>query len=294
MTAAANKGVTFTAPLMVARLRRHYLQPGPLPGGVFAHEVQANGHLGLTGNRRCDAIAVGFTTASGRRMIGHEIKVSRGDWLAELSKVGKADWWADACHEWWVVAPSVDVVHPEELPHGWGLMVVSTRTTTRLDKVVRAAVKDPHDPPWEAVRAFLARCDTLRAQTEHAHRAQVEQQVRDESAKREQQQREAGRARELSPDERRGSNIARLLREATGGSPYYLPVTDEEVAAAALHYHAVVRHTVNLTAGFRRVENDLRRLMDSDRLTDLQKTVAAAETLRTQPLTQEPADGQAS
>jgi hypothetical protein len=103
---------------LLARLRRHYIKPGRgLPGGIFAAEVGINGGAGI--GQRCDAIYVGFTSSSGRLMVGHELKVSRSDWLHELARPGKADWWHDNCHEWWVVAATSDLVKPEELPPGW-------------------------------------------------------------------------------------------------------------------------------------------------------------------------------
>jgi len=54
-------------------------------------------------------------------IIGHEIKVSRSDWLAELRDPSKAEAWARHCHYWYIVAPA-DVVR-DDLPEGWGLLV---------------------------------------------------------------------------------------------------------------------------------------------------------------------------
>lgn len=145
---------------LLARLRRHYLKPGPMPGGVFVPECGINGRQGSS--RRCDALYVGFTSASGRRLIGHELKVSRSDWRHELDQPAKADSWADECHEWYVVAPSTDIVPPDELPAGWGLLVPNTRTKIRMDIAVKATRKpDDHNPSWDIVRSVMARVDTL-------------------------------------------------------------------------------------------------------------------------------------
>ena len=143
---------------LMARLQRHYIKPGqPFPGGVFLPEVGWNGG----GSSRCDAIYVGFTGTSGRILVGHEVKASRSDWLNELNKPGKADAWADQCHEWWLVtAPGI--VHDGELPDGWGLMVPG-RTTTRMQVKVRAHRHRDRTPSWEASRSIMARQDTLRA-----------------------------------------------------------------------------------------------------------------------------------
>lgn len=150
-------GDKVTAAEMVRRLRRHYIKPGPFPGGIFLNECGLNG---ATGNR-VDGLYVGFTSTSGRHLVGHEIKVSRADWRHELDQPGKADYWADQCHAWYAVAPSTDIIKPEELPDGWGLMVINPRSKTRLDVVVKATVHKDRQPSWQVVRSIMARLDTL-------------------------------------------------------------------------------------------------------------------------------------
>ena len=66
---------------------------------------------------------------------GHEVKVSRSDWLAELADPSKAEAWKRYCDRWWLVAPA-GVVRDRELPQGWGLLVPSA-------KGLRAAVMAP-------------------------------------------------------------------------------------------------------------------------------------------------------
>lgn len=55
---------------------------------------------------------------------GHEIKVSRSDWLAELTDPSKADAWKRFVHHWWLVVPDAAIVQPGELPDDWGLLAV--------------------------------------------------------------------------------------------------------------------------------------------------------------------------
>lgn len=168
---------SYTAKQMIEMLRRHYI-PEPQngmnrPGGVFAHEVAVNGTWGAAGSRRADALYAGFTSASGRILIGHEVKVSRADWRAELAQIEKADAWSDACHAWYIVAPSIHVVPPEELPHGWGLLTPPrTSRGRRFVTAVKAEVKTDHEPPWWAVRSFMARLDTLMFNDLH-HRSKL-------------------------------------------------------------------------------------------------------------------------
>lgn len=287
MTAAANRGVVFTAQTLLARLHRHYTPPGPLPGGLFAAEVAVNGGRVLS---RCDAVYVGFTSASGRRMIGHEIKVTRADWRRELDQAGKADYWHDACQEWWVVAPSTEVVPPEELPAGWGLMVVNPRTATRLDKVRRAEVR-PHDPPWEAVRSFMARVDTIRAQAESAHRNQVENTIRAQLTATQDRHQAAAAELRLTPEVRTATKVVALIQAARNTTQTWMQVPPETIAAAALDHAALTDRAQVMRAQLARLETilagsaaDAARILAAVAELDRQ----AAENNSAQPLTRTP------
>lgn len=204
-----------TTPELLARLQRHYLKPGTdLPGGVFLSEVGWNG--GGTGAGGCDAIYVGFTSTSGRILVGHELKVSRADWLNELNKPGKSDAWADQCHEWWLVVSDPAIVNDGELPAGWGLMVPGT-SKARM-RIIQKPDRKPatHNPSWLAVRSIMARQDTLRSQ--------AIAKVRD-SARREawadQQQRvddEVARRMRSAPDAQYLKERLARVEQALGGS----------------------------------------------------------------------------
>lgn len=142
-------------------LEKHYIKRADRPGGVFLREVGENGNWGS--GQRADALYVGFTSASGRLLIGHEVKVSRSDWLTELKKVGKADRWADECHAWYLVVEDPAIVHEHELPEGWGLMAPGPRG---MKIITRARIYDRR-PSWDAVRSIMARWDTLNSQAAH-------------------------------------------------------------------------------------------------------------------------------
>ena len=169
-----------TTKTLLDRLERHYIKPsgiGGFPGGVFIRECGINGP-GATS--RVDALYAGFTSTSGRLLIGHEVKASRADWRKELDSSGKADFWHDNVHAWYIVAPSTEIVRPEELPDGWGLMVLNTKTTTRMDVKVKARVDADRVPSWTATRSILSRLDTLRANHETELRSEIYQRVRKE------------------------------------------------------------------------------------------------------------------
>lgn len=147
---------------LLAALRRHYLAPNDRePAGLFVNEVPPNGFW--ANERRCDAVFLGFTNASGRVMIGHELKTSRSDWLRELDNARKADLWADQCHEFWVVVSDKAIVDLTELPAGWGLMSPPAgRNRRRMTIHVKATRKTNHTPSWDATRSVLARAEKVR------------------------------------------------------------------------------------------------------------------------------------
>lgn len=161
---------------LIGRLRRHYLPRVDRPGGIFVTECGLND--GSARQRRCDALHVGFTSTSGRLLRGHEIKVSRADWLTELGAVDKASVWADQCHEWWLVTPDPGIVHAGELPPGWGHLVPDARSTSRFKVVTPAERKpDTHQPSWLIVRSIMARLDTLQTQQQSAFQASTKADV---------------------------------------------------------------------------------------------------------------------
>lgn len=121
-TAAELPGITPQAQGLSAgtirdALERHYRKPGaPRDGEILIPEVQAPGS-----NRRADLVRVGMWASRGTGIDVHEIKVSRADWLRELSDPAKAEAWWPYCNRFWVVAVP-GIIPVEELPEGWGLM----------------------------------------------------------------------------------------------------------------------------------------------------------------------------
>lgn len=161
---------TVTAGELLERLKRHYIKPGDLmPGGAFLPEV-------VLGSRRADALYVSFFRSRGKMLVGHEIKVSRADWLHELDQPAKAEAWEPNCHAWYVVAPSTQIVRPEELPEGWGLLIPGP-SRTRMTVAVKAAVHEDRNPSWEATHALLQKMDTQRMRAIEADREKTREQA---------------------------------------------------------------------------------------------------------------------
>lgn len=77
--------------------------------------------------------------SSSQAIHGHEVKVSRADWLTELRDPTKAERIKRYCNFWWLVVPDAAIVKPGELPEGWGLMV---KAGTGLRTKVRAPRMD--------------------------------------------------------------------------------------------------------------------------------------------------------
>lgn len=263
---------------LLAQLERHYIKPSaPMPGGLFLPEVGQNGGWGS--GSRADAIYVGFTSSSGRILVGHELKISRSDWLNELNKPGKADAWADECHEWWLVVNDPGIVHPGELPADWGLMSPSPRSRNRMQIHTRAVRKDPavHRPAWDAVRSIMAREDTLRAQAIERARAdayraataevneRVEQRIKNELAQSEHNDATVRLLRERlrAVDNALGNQIVWDRNKIAG---FLNQTTTDEIA----QIRAVLKETGSVKASVRRLSgighnyqlDDLQRAID--------------------------------
>lgn len=87
--------------------------------------------------------------SSSQALHGHEVKVSRSDWLAELKDPTKSDRVKKYCMHWWLVVPDASIVKPGELPDDWGLMVIS-------GKGLRAHKKAPLLTPEPLTLDFVA------------------------------------------------------------------------------------------------------------------------------------------
>lgn len=86
---------------------------------------------------------------STQAMHGHEVKVSRSDWLTELRDLSKSERIKRYCNFWWLVVSDASIVKDGELPEGWGLMV---KAGDRL----RSKVKAPELTPESLTLDFIA------------------------------------------------------------------------------------------------------------------------------------------
>lgn len=200
-----------TAELLTA-LRAHYIKPvpasqrfqGQTDSDLLVEEVCAPG-----GTRRCDLLRIGMWASRGHRIIVHELKVSRPDFLKELEDPAKAEAWWPYCHEFWIAAPA-NLIDPAELPDGWGLMVPPSDPRRRRFKVVKqAATKDPQVTPGLLVE-IARRVDNARlseiSRLNEEHRSAVYRAVEKERRNRE--------ARAMSPEVERAVTVVEQLEKA--------------------------------------------------------------------------------
>lgn len=153
-----------TAKDMMALLEGHYATPPSKPaGGRLISEIQAP-----NSTRRADALYLPITTAGRGSIIGHEIKVSRSDVLAEIGDPHKADAWMRYCDRWWLVVSDAALIDGLDIPPQWGVMAPPTRGRF-MTIVTKAPVLTP-DPShlaeaWGTIFARVGYAD-LAAQTE--------------------------------------------------------------------------------------------------------------------------------
>ena len=113
----------------------------------YTRAEHVRNQLGFEANRTADYIAVDLWGTSygpienrGPFLNGHEVKCSRGDWLRELKHPDKADAFSRFMHYWWLVVSDKNIVGPDELPEGWGLMI-------KYGESLRVAVQAPRLRP---------------------------------------------------------------------------------------------------------------------------------------------------
>ena len=120
---------------------------------AYAEHVKSSTGFSSTQRLRiADAIAVDCWSSKGMEIHGHEVKVSRSDWLTELRDPDKAEAFRPYVDRWWLVVPDRSIVR-DDLPDGWGLMVAHPGGGAR---VVKAAPKlSPLDLPRPMLAAIL-------------------------------------------------------------------------------------------------------------------------------------------
>lgn len=161
--------MSHTETSMLGLLEARYRQTsGNGPAWAFIPKVR--NAAGFQATRTIDAIAMSLWPSRGLEIHGHEIKVSRSDWLRELKDPSKAEAFTDLCDRWWLVVSDAKIVAAGELPPTWGLMVASGRG---LRVVVQAPELPATDSPWMP-RTFLAALLRSATRTQEVTPAEIE------------------------------------------------------------------------------------------------------------------------
>lgn len=122
-------------------------------GDQWAYYEEVHDSTGAGQSRSCDAIAMHLWPSKGLEIHGHELKVTRSDWLHELKDPDKAETFKRHCDRWWLVVSSKAIVQPGELPDGWGLLKVHGGKLA----VSRGAAKLEPEPMGRRMLAALLR-----------------------------------------------------------------------------------------------------------------------------------------
>lgn len=115
---------------------------------VRAEHVRSTQFVGRVLTSVADFVAID-KYATTQAIHGHEVKVSRSDWLTELRDLDKSERIKRYCHYWWLVVSDAAIVKDGELPEGWGLLVKSGNK-------LRAKVKAPLLTPEPLTLDFVA------------------------------------------------------------------------------------------------------------------------------------------
>lgn len=145
---------------LTAMLRDRYT------GREWAFLTEVPNGTGTAKSRSCDAMSMSLWPSKGLHIHGHEIKVTRSDWLQEIQDPTKSHAFSRHCHYWWIVAPK-GVVKIEEMPPNWGLMQPGTKTI----RVKRLAKLEEPEAINHSMLAGLLRAATQQSETEHKIRS---------------------------------------------------------------------------------------------------------------------------
>lgn len=270
-----------TATDMIAMLRRHYLPEGRPAGGLFAPEIGSP-----DGRRRADLIWMPATIAGGTGLVGHEVKVSRSDVLAELADPTKAEPWAQYCTRWWLVVADPALVAGLDIPEAWGIMAPPSGRRTRTMTVVRQA---PALKPTEPAPGYarLAAWEMYRhAEAEAALRRDLEYATArlDDAEKRAHTAVVAG---VVSNEAARVAKIVRAIENAAGRGWLYTRegLDDDAIADAVVDHLLLARATKDAEHELDRVSHDLRDAMTVlagplERLAEARRRIAAQSARR--------------
>lgn len=166
--------VQWTERSMLDLLHDRYSQRSQADTQRFVCAEHVRSHCGFSGwdyangtartMRTADFIAQDTWEAQGLLLHGHEVKVSRSDWLTELADPTKAEAIKRYCDRWWLVASDKSIVR-NDLPDDWGLLVPGRNGRLRIARQAPQLNPEPMSTNFRAslLRA-IAKTATRRAE----------------------------------------------------------------------------------------------------------------------------------
>jgi hypothetical protein len=133
VTGKAAKMPKQTEASMIALLHERYGASSG-NGPRYAGMAHVRSDAGFDATRTADYIAIDLWPSKGLALHGHEVKISRSDWLNELKDPEKSGAFMKHVDYWWLVIADAAMVKDGELPDGWGMMAVGSDGKLRVVK----------------------------------------------------------------------------------------------------------------------------------------------------------------
>lgn len=118
---------------MIALLHERYDTRGG-NGPRYVGMAHVRSDAGFDAKRTADFMALDLWPSKGLVLHGHEVKISRSDWLNELKDPEKSGAFLAHVDYWWLVIADAAMVKAGELPQQWGMMVPGSDGKLRVVK----------------------------------------------------------------------------------------------------------------------------------------------------------------
>lgn len=117
---------------MIQLLHRRYGTRSQGNGNRYVAMSHVRNDAGFDAQRTADYMALDLWPSKGLILHGHEVKISRSDWLTELKDPEKSGAFIPHVDYWWLVIADRNMVKPGELPKEWGMMAPGTDGLLRV------------------------------------------------------------------------------------------------------------------------------------------------------------------
>ena len=139
-------------------------------GPRYAVAAEVRSGAGFDSRRSADFVAMDLWPSAGLTLHGHEVKVSRSDWLRELKDPSKAAEFIPYMNTWWIVVSDRRIVREGELPDDWGLMAMRGSALTVVKKAPRRDALPLTPSRLAALLRAVAQIAEYRTMREHQRR----------------------------------------------------------------------------------------------------------------------------